>query len=99
MVDEFPKAFTLVFIDDGNSVLDWSFDGRSFGGIFFKFWVASRFLDVVICVKVNGLVLVSKVHEAVSARVVNLEGIVVIDLVIVVLVAAVRGYFKNELGG
>ena len=98
MINEFPQTFTFIFIDDWDSILNRPFDGRSFSSVFLKFWVVHRFFDVIVCVKVDWFIFVSKIHETVSTWVINEEGVVIIDLVIVVFIAAVRGYFKYKLG-
>lgn len=59
-------------------------------------WV--NWLQVQINIEVYGVVgFFPEVHVTIGPRVVDLKGIIIVDLVVLVLVAAMRGDFENEL--
>lgn len=99
MLDEVPQAFALVFVDDRDSDVGGSFYRRPLVYVDRARVVFRHFLECFLHVQGDGLFLLVEVHVGVGCWVIDLEGVVEVDLVLLVVVAAVGFDLEHDEGG
>lgn len=86
MLDEFPQAFALVFVYDGNTALLGLFNRGAIFHIGPAFIALRQRTQFVLFIQVDTLVILCKIHEAVSVDMIDKQFIIEVNIVSIVLV-------------
>lgn len=92
--DEFPVAFTLIFIYYRDSLLNWLLDKWSFFYISLFNTACLCLGHFILLIKWNRLIILREVHVAIGSFVINQQSIVVINWVPLMFIASMRFYLK-----
>jgi hypothetical protein len=98
VLNEFPQAFALVFVDDRNTLLIGLFDHwAGVDKIPSRVGFGER-AQGIWSIKVDRTIVLGEVHEAVSAHVVDQQFVVEVNWITIVLIAAVGINFPDNFG-
>ena len=94
MKNEFPVAFTLIFIYYRDSLFSWFLDKWSFFYISLFNTACLCLGHFILFIKWNRFIILCKVHVAIGSLVINQQSIIVINWISLMLIASMRFYLK-----